>query len=120
MFFSGPKGQEMEPVLMSIMQNVEHLEKKQESAQVYMSQMREQLGFAVQRVGIIRYNPFAESGGNFSFSIALLNEHSTGLVLSSLYGRQQNRVYAKNITEGKSEIPLTEEEEQALKQATHS
>lgn len=117
MFFAGPKGEELEPRLHAIMDDIQHLQNQQTTAHEYMAQIRQQLGFAVQRVGMVRYNPFDEGGGNFSFSIALLNEHHTGVVISSLYGRQQNRMYAKNITQGKSEMTLTEEEQQALKEA---
>lgn len=116
-FFTGPQGEELEPRLHAIMDDIKHLQSQQTMDHEYMTQIRQQLGFAVQRVGMVRYNPFDEGGGNFSFSIALLNEHHTGIIISSLYGRQQNRMYAKNIVQGKSEMTLTEEEQQALEEA---
>jgi hypothetical protein len=73
---------------------------------------------AFQRVGLVRYNPFEETGGNQSFALALLDANGDGWVLSSLHARQGTRVYAKAIGAGRSEAALSEEEAAAIKQAT--
>jgi Protein of unknown function (DUF4446) len=62
----------------------------------------------------VRFNPFADGGGNFSFSLALLNDYNTGVIITSMHGRQQNRIYAKKIEKGKCDIQLTEEEQQSI------
>ena len=72
---------------------------------------------AVQRTGLVRYNPFEDTGGNQSFAIALLDEDGDGMVLSSLHARQNTRVYAKAIAGGRSEAALSDEEAEALRQA---
>lgn len=72
---------------------------------------------AVQRVGLVRFNPFDDVGGDQSFAIALLDQHGNGLVLSSLHHRTETRVYAKPIEAGRSRYTLSDEEEQALQQA---
>lgn len=72
---------------------------------------------AIQRVGLVRFNPFDETGGDQSFAIALLDQHGNGLVLSSLHNRTETRVYAKPIEGGQSRYTLSNEEEQALNQA---
>lgn len=72
---------------------------------------------SIQRVGIVRFNPFNDTGGDQSFAIALLNGLGDGLVISSLYSRTGNRIYAKSILQGRSKYPLTAEEEQAIIQA---
>jgi len=71
-------------------------------------------------VGIIRFNPFSEVGGDQSFSLALLNESNDGVVITSLYTRQENRVYGKPIKNGQSEYTLSEEEKQAIEKAKNS
>jgi hypothetical protein len=71
-----------------------------------------------QRVGLVRYNPFEETGGNQSFALALLDANSDGWVLSSLHARSGTRVYAKAIKAGRAEGGLSEEETAALQQAT--
>ncbi len=71
-----------------------------------------------QRVGLIRYNPFEETGGNQSFALALLDAAGDGWVLSSLHARAGTRVYAKEIRAGRAEAGLSAEETAAIAQAT--
>lgn len=68
----------------------------------------------IQKVGIIRFNPFKETGSNQSFSLALLDGNDNGVVVTSLYTREGNRVYGKPIKRSQSEYLLTEEEKEAM------
>lgn len=79
--------------------------------------LKKESKFFVQKVGIVRFNPFKEIGGDQSFSIALLDGQDSGFVLTSLYSREGNRVYAKPIERGKSNYQLSEEEKEALRKA---
>lgn len=72
---------------------------------------------SISQVGLVRYNPFQDTGSNQSFSVALLNSHSNGVVLSSLHSRQETRIYSKPIIDGESEFTLTEDEKNAINQA---
>ena len=72
---------------------------------------------AFQRVGLVRYNPFEETGGNQSFALALLDGAGDGWVMSSLHARSGTRVYAKAIRAGRAETALSEEETAALRKA---
>lgn len=117
LFFSGQGDINLENVLNTIAQNVKNLQDEQITSQQHLQHLQHTLKFAIQKVGLIRFNPFAESGGNFSFSLALLDDTNTGIVLTSMHGREQNRVYTKTISNGKSETQLTEEELQAIKNA---
>lgn len=71
----------------------------------------------LQKVGIVRFNPFGEVGGNQSFCIAVLNENNDGFVLTSHYGREANRVYAKPIKASESTFLLSKEEKKAIEEA---
>ncbi|WP_170292098.1 DUF4446 family protein [Heliobacterium mobile] len=71
----------------------------------------------VRHIGIVRFNAFENVGSDQSFSVALLNNHYNGVVISSLYGRELSQVYAKPIQKGKSTYLLTKEEEEALAKA---
>ena len=71
----------------------------------------------IQKVAVIRYNPFSDTGGDQSFSIALLDGDGDGLVLSSLFGRAETRVFAKPVQAGQSKYTLTEEEQEAIQLA---
>lgn len=72
---------------------------------------------SVQCVGLIRYNPFQDTGGDQSFAIALLDKQGDGLVMSSLHTRAATRFYAKPVKGGASHLSLSDEEMQALQQA---
>ena len=69
-----------------------------------------------RKVGIVRFNPFADSGGDQSFSLSLLDGQNNGFVISSLHTRQETRIYLKPVTEGKGEgCELSKEEEKAIR-----
>lgn len=74
----------------------------------------------LQRVGIVRFNPFNDVGGNQSFAIALLDARDNGIVISSLFVRDSSRIYAKPVHNGESEYQLTEEEALAIEYARTS
>jgi hypothetical protein len=71
----------------------------------------------VQGVGFIRYSAFEDTGGDQSFSLAIVDGEGDGVVLSALYGRDATRVYAKPVERWTSTRTLAEEEEQALMEA---
>jgi hypothetical protein len=74
----------------------------------------EAIRLCLQRVGLVRYDAFADVGGEQSFSLALLDGSSNGLVVSGLYSRNDMRVYAKPVVAGRSPMSLTEEEMRAI------
>lgn len=76
-----------------------------------------QIEGSVHRVALLRYDAFEDVGGRLSFSCALLDEHGTGVVLTSINGRQETRVYAKPVTESTSTYNLSMEEAEAIRQA---
>lgn len=72
----------------------------------------------LQKIGFSRYNPFTDTGGDQSFSLALLDEKGTGIVISSLHSRENTRLYAKKVVSGKVDAQATsKEEEQVIKEA---
>lgn len=74
--------------------------------------------YHIQKVGILRFNPFADTGGDQSFVLAVLDGTDSGMVLTSLHSRGITRWYAKNVKNGKGiDHQLSEEEEKAIKQA---
>jgi hypothetical protein len=73
--------------------------------------------YSLQRFGIVRYNAFEEMGGNLSFSLAILDDHGDGLVLTSINGRADSRTYAKPIKALSSPHTLSDEEREAIASA---
>src|SRR4026209_1709989 len=72
---------------------------------------------AIQRIGLVRFNPFEETGGNQSFALALPDRYGDGFVVSSLHARTGTRLYAKAIVAGRSDSALSAEEDEALRLA---
>lgn len=71
----------------------------------------------VQKVGLIRYNPFEEMGGNLCFALALLDGENNGVVLNGIHSRTGSFTYAKPIQMGVSIYMLSEEELKAVEMA---
>lgn len=72
---------------------------------------------SVRNVALLRYDAFEDVGGRLSFSCALLDDQGNGVVLTSINGRQETRVYAKPVTQGTSSYNLSLEEEEAIRRA---
>lgn len=68
----------------------------------------------LRNLGVVRFNPFHDTGGDQSFAIALADDRGYGVILSSLHAREATRVYAKPLRAWKSEYSLTDEEKQAI------
>ena len=71
----------------------------------------------IRKIGVVRFNPFSDMGGNQSFVIALLDNKDNGFIISSLFVKDGNRVYAKSVKQGKSDYLLSAEELEAIKRA---
>lgn len=114
-FQNGEKN--LEKLLTEQIGKTEKLEKDLENTIKQISRLEKNSQRSFQKIGIIRFNPFREVGGNQSFAIALLDLNNDGFVITSHYGRESNRVYTKEIKNGKSKYSLSNEEEKAIKQA---
>lgn len=72
---------------------------------------------SLQHIGLVRFNPFDDTGSDQSFAIALLDDQRDGVVISSLHGRANTRVFAKPVSNGGSPHNLSDEESQAIRVA---
>lgn len=68
----------------------------------------------ISKVGIIKFNPFSETGGDHSFSLTLLDGRKNGIIITSLHTRERTRVYLKEVFDGRSKIDLSNEERKSL------
>ena len=83
-----------------------------------IKKIRDQSKRFIQKVGLIRFNPFSDTGGDQSFSLALLDGNDNGIIITSLYARTGIRWYRKTVKNGKGqEHELSSEEKEALKKA---
>lgn len=114
-------GKNLQQILEHILENQKQLKKDLATLASRCDKMEEEQVFALNKIGLIRFNPFKDTGGDQSFIISLLNRENTGVVLSGLYSRLGTRWYAKKVKNGKAvEHELSEDEKKAITAATFS
>lgn len=104
----------LEETVAEILVQAQRWQGLEETWEDRLSRIERQQGVTVSRVGLVRFNPFEDTGADLSFSLALLNDGGDGIVLTSLWGRDEVRVYAKPVTSHKSAYALSNEEKQAM------
>jgi len=120
-FFGGNKVNNLEELLLSQTKSIKLLDKDIQELYTISNQINALAFKGFHKLGVVRFNPFKDVGGDQSFSVALLNGKNDGLTISSLFTREGSRVYTKTITGGVSEKhPLTEEEKEAIQLAISS
>ena len=107
----------LEEVLMRLGERTKRLEEGFARVEEELAENREAALGYLQKWALLRYKAFANTGGEQSFSLVILDQKGDGVILSSIYGREESRVYAKAIKNGKSSYPLSEEEQQVLARA---
>lgn len=108
----------LKSILEDVLQQVAVSHKEIEEIKKRTQALEIQSEVPIQKVGLLRFNPFKDTGGEQSFILALLDAQGSGVVLSSLYARSGARWYAKKVTEGKGvEHELSDEEKQVIKHA---
>lgn len=114
---AGSEGLNLERLLMAHIDEVHAAVTKVDHLEQVCQTIRDESLTNIKKVGIVRFNAFEDTGSDLSFAIAFLDEQSNGLVLSSIFGRNESRVYAKPIVNGQSSYFLSDEEKTALVQA---
>jgi hypothetical protein len=97
-----------------ILEQFKELKKQCEALSKELKDLKEENLRNVNKVGMVRFNPFDGLGSNQSFSLAVLDGKDNGAVITSLFAREANRVYGKPVSQGTSEFKLTDEEKQAI------
>jgi hypothetical protein len=116
----GERGGSLEGVLEAHLRRVQSVADGLESLVGRTSALEKQLPTAVQQVGLVRYNPFEDTGSNQSFALALLDGNGDGVVISSLHTRQVTRLYVKPVAGGQTDRTMSEEEIEAIRQAARA
>jgi hypothetical protein len=104
-------------IAQAVQARLDDLEAADERLHADDAAIAERLGFAVRHTGIVRFDALPGDVGENSFAVALLDDHATGLVLTSMYGRGAYRLYAKPVFDGRAELVLTDEESGACARA---
>ncbi len=114
---TGRGGADLESILLDYVGRMGRTEQGISTVAQRLAALETRQPYQVQHVGVVRFNPFADKGGDQSFAIALLDDHTDGVVISCLHSRVDLRVYGKPIVGGQSTYSLTVEEKEAIARA---
>lgn len=110
-------GKDIQEDLENYMYRVERVEKQNADILNQINGLDKDLEGCIQKVGILRYSAFQDTGSDLSFTLALLDEHDDGVVFNGIYSREMSNIYAKPIEKGESRYTLSPEEKEAIKRA---
>jgi len=110
----------LDEILAAQAKRTDQLASRVDATDVLARELDASTRLALRKIGVVRFNPFQDSGGDQSFAIALLDDSGTGLIISSLHGRAETRIFAKQVTDGRSTHALSDEEQQAIRAALAS
>lgn len=111
---TGASGADLETMLQSYLAQVQETASQVRDLNALAKRLQVAARHSLQHMGVVRFNPFPDTGGNQSFAIALVDGHGNGVVISSLHAREGTRVYAKPLKKWESEYALSEEEKRAI------
>ena len=113
----GASGKNLETIVQEALLSSQQAQQGLEELQKQHEELRQITAASIQHVGLVRFNAFPEMGSDLSFALALLNRKKDGVVLCCLVGRDDCRIYAKNLVGGKSSYLLSDEEKEAIEKA---
>lgn len=113
-------GKNIEEDLENYMYQVRKVEEQNAKIELSINNLGESMEKCIQKIGIVRYNAFRDTGSDLSFALALLDEKNNGVVLNGIYSREISNIYAKPVKNGVSKYTVSEEEQQAIQQAVES
>lgn len=111
------KSENIEENLENYLYKVERVENQNAEILGKIDNLDNNLKSCIQKVGIVRYSAFQDTGSDLSFSLAMLDEKNNGVVMNGIYSREMSNIYAKPVENGKSNYTLSEEEKQAIDKA---
>ncbi|MHC1684964.1 MAG: DUF4446 family protein [Clostridiaceae bacterium] len=113
----GNDNQDIEALITKHIEDIEKVKADNESLMNQYDELKSKINKAVQKTAILRYKAFEDVGSDLSFSLALLDDENSGVIVTSIYGRNESTVYAKPIDNGISRYDMSEEEEEVLQRA---
>ena len=113
-------GKDLEEDLETYMYRVDKVEQQNVEISNQIKNLGNDITKCIQKVGIVRYNAFKDTGSDLSFALAILDNRNNGVILNGIYSREMSNIYAKPIKNGISKYQLSEEEKTALEIAEQS
>lgn len=114
-------GVNLETMIRNYIESVEDVKKEEQKIKMRCTEIEKNVEKCIQKVGVIRYNAFNNTGSDLCFALALLDFEDNGVIINGIYSRDNTTTtYAKPIENGISKYTLTKEEQEALDVAKHS
>ena len=113
-------GNNIDEILRDYVKRVETVEAKNEEIISFCKGLDDNIKICSQKMGLVRYNAFKDTGSDLSFALALLDDKNNGVVLNGIYSREMSNIYAKPVQNGVSPYTVSEEEKQAIEKAVNS
>ena len=116
-FMTGSDAQTLEDTIARHLSEIDGLISSNAVNEKNIAQLKNQIQFAFQKVGLVKYDAFQEMGGKLSFSLCLLNEKEDGFIINAMHSREGCYTYIKEVIAGNCVIILSDEEKEALDMA---
>jgi hypothetical protein len=113
-FMKGSSGNDLDAVIKTCFSNIDYLKNNRIELKNEIDEIKLDVSTCVKKVGLVRFNAFSDVGSDLSFAIALLDDHSNGIVISSIFSRETSTTYGKPIVGGISKYTLSGEEIDAI------
>ena len=110
-------GKNIKEDLERYMRRVSTTEEEIRKLSLYYKELDNKNQKCIQKVGVVRYNAYKDTGSDLSFAVCLLDEHNDGVVFNGIYSRDMSNIYAKPIENGVSKYKVTPEEMEAIEKA---
>ena len=113
-------GKDIQEDLENYMYRVDRVEKQNAEIRGIIEDINTNMSSCIQKIGMVRYNAFKDTGSDLSFALALLDENDNGVVLNGIYSREMSNIYAKPVEKGNSKYTISEEEKLAIQKAVEN
>lgn len=116
--FESKDNQDFTKVLIDLQSSANQRQSKINHIENALDQQKAESANHLQKTGLVRFNPFSDTGGNQSFALAILDKKGTGFVITGLHSREATRVFTKPVNEWKEVgYEFSKEEIQAVLEA---
>jgi hypothetical protein len=116
-FMRGVNNKNLEELVVGYLDKIDEAKQGSDKLMELFNNLDKRVKGCIQKTSLVRYRAFDDVGSDLSFSIALLDENNSGIILTGIYGRHESNTYAKPIDKGISRYDLSEEEQQVLGEA---
>lgn len=117
MLVNGATGEDLENIIADNIAQMNELVVKNNKIDEDYAAMRNLFEKSLQKIAVYRFSAFHDMGGDMSYAVAMLDHNNTGVIFSSIFGRQESCTYVKPVENGISKYPLSEEENKVLQEA---